>query len=144
MITRHSLRETAPHYRVLLAEDNAVNRTLALRLLEKRGHQVTAVVNGRAAVEAWKNGEFDLILMDIQMPEMDGIEATAAIRAQEAGQRRRIPIIALTAHALNGDREYCLERGMDGYVTKPIRAELLYQAMEDSMRALDPTLLPIR
>ncbi len=108
--------------RVLLAEDNAVNQRLAMRLVESAGHRVTAVGDGIAAVEAFGREAFDLILMDLQMPEMGGIEATAAIRSIEAGRGDvRVPIIALTAHAMHGDRERCLEASMDGYVTKPIR-----------------------
>jgi CheY-like chemotaxis protein len=134
VITRHVLREDSPRWRVLLAEDNAVNRTLAVRLLEKRGHTITTAKHGREALEAVQQAVFDLILMDVQMPEMDGFEATAAIRAWEAGLGRRTPIIAMTAHALNGDRELCLSHDMDGYVAKPIHAALLYQAMSDALR----------
>jgi PAS domain S-box-containing protein len=134
VITRHSLREESPHWRVLLAEDNAVNRMLAVRLLEKRGHKVVTANNGREALEAFSKQEFDLILMDVQMPEMDGFEATAAIRALQAGTGKHIPIVALTAHALAGDREKCLQGGMDGYATKPIRAEILYLEMDEVMR----------
>jgi PAS domain S-box-containing protein len=134
VITRHSLREGWPHWRILLAEDNAVNRMLAVRLLEKRGHTVVTATNGREAVEAFQKEKFDLILMDIQMPEMDGVEAAAAIREIESASGESVPIIALTAHALTGDRERCLEGGMDGYTTKPIRAEALYQEMDAVMR----------
>jgi len=113
--------------RVLLAEDNAVNQRLAVRLVEGAGHQVTAVGDGIAAVEAFGRLAFDLILMDLQMPAMGGIEATAAIRSIEDGRGDvRIPIIALTAHAMHGDRERCLEASMDGYVTKPIRRPELF------------------
>ena len=113
--------------RVLLVEDNAVNQRLAMRLVEDAGHQVTAVGDGIAAVEAFGREAFDLILMDLQMPEMGGIEATAAIRSIEAGRGDvRVPIIALTAHAMHGDRERCLEASMDGYVTKPIRRPELF------------------
>ena len=116
-----------PALRVLLAEDNAVNQRLALRLMEGAGHQVTAVGDGVAAVEAFGRGAFDLILMDLQMPEMGGLEATAAIRGIERGKGDvRIPIIALTAHAMQGDRERCLEASMDGYVAKPIRRAELF------------------
>ena len=113
--------------RVLLAEDNAVNRRVAMRLVEGAGHHVTAVGDGIAAIEAFGREAFDLILMDLQMPEMGGIEATAAIRSIEAGRGDvRVPIIALTAHAMHGDRERCLEASMDGYVTKPIRRPELF------------------
>jgi two-component system sensor histidine kinase/response regulator len=113
--------------RVLLVEDNAVNQRLAMRLVEGAGHHVTAVGDGIAAVEAFGREAFDLILMDLQMPEMGGIEATAAIRSIEAGRGdARVPIIALTAHAMHGDRERCLKASMDGYVTKPIRRPELF------------------
>jgi two-component system, sensor histidine kinase and response regulator len=112
---------------VLLAEDNLTNQKLAGRLLEKRGHRVVLAGNGREALKLFEDGAFDLILMDVQMPEMDGLEAVAAIRHMEESQesRRRTPVIALTAHAMKGDRERCMAAGMDGYLTKPLRpAEL--------------------
>jgi CheY-like chemotaxis protein len=105
---------------VLLAEDNLVNRQLMMRLLEKRGHRVDTAANGREACEALHRQSYDVILMDVQMPEMTGLEATAAIRQVELGTGRHIPIIAMTAHAMNGDRERFLACGMDGYVSKPI------------------------
>jgi signal transduction histidine kinase/CheY-like chemotaxis protein len=112
--------------KILLAEDNAVNQRVAQRVLEKAGHSVTVVDNGRKAVEAFYRQHFDLILMDVQMPEMDGFEATEAIREREEWSVQRTPIIALTAHAMSGDRERCLEHGMDAYVQKPIdSAEML-------------------
>ena len=117
--------------RVLLAEDNAVNQKLAMRLLEKEGHAVTLAANGRSALDALAAADFDVVLMDVQMPEMDGFEATAAIRRREAGTGRRIPIVAMTAHAMKGDRERCLEAGMDGYVAKPIRADELRLAIDE-------------
>jgi signal transduction histidine kinase/DNA-binding response OmpR family regulator len=113
--------------RVLLAEDNAVNQRLAVRLLQSAGHEVTAVATGVGAVDAFERDEFDLILMDLQMPEMGGIEATGVIRAVEERKGGvRTPIIALTAHAMQGDRERCLEAAMDGYVSKPIRRPELF------------------
>ncbi|MFO0809590.1 MAG: PAS domain S-box protein [Gemmataceae bacterium] len=115
--------------RLLLAEDNVINQRLGVRLLEKLGHSVTVVGNGIDAIAAWHMGSFDAILMDVQMPEMDGFEATAAIRSQETG-RSRVPIIALTAHAMKGDRERCLAAGMDEYVTKPIQADDLRRALD--------------
>ena len=115
--------------RVLLAEDNEVNQELAVRMLEKRGHAVTVAGNGREALAALGGGAFDLVLMDVQMPEMDGLEATAAIREREAGAGRHIPVIALTAHAMKGDRERCLAAGMDGYLSKPIRTAELSEAI---------------
>ena len=126
LITRYSVQgagESPVALRVLLAEDNAVNQKLAGRLLEKRGHSVTVAANGREALKMFEDGKFDLILMDIQMPEMDGLEAVAAIRHVEESQRNRLrtPVIALTAHAMKGDRDRCLAAGMDGYLAKPIR-----------------------
>jgi signal transduction histidine kinase/DNA-binding response OmpR family regulator len=112
--------------KILLAEDNAVNQRVAQRVLEKAGHSVTVVDNGRKAVDAFCRQHFDLILMDVQMPEMDGFEATEAIREREDWSVQRTPIIALTAHAMSGDRERCLGHGMDAYVQKPIdSAEML-------------------
>jgi CheY-like chemotaxis protein len=120
--SHHSLR-------ILLAEDNAINQQVAIRTLEKAGHWVELAGNGREALAALEQGAFDLVLMDVQMPEMDGLEATAAIRRREQDTRRHIPIIALTAHAMKGDRERFLAAGMDGCVTKPIRKEELWKAL---------------
>jgi PAS domain S-box-containing protein len=111
--------------RILLAEDNAVNQKLAIRLLEKMGHQVTLASNGKEAVEHAQRSSFDLVLMDIQMPIMGGVQATQFIHRAETGTGRRTPIVATTAHAMSGDREKYLAAGMDGYVSKPIRTELL-------------------
>ena len=108
--------------RILLAEDNRVNQRLVQRILEKEGHNVIVVANGREVLEALRNDTFDLVLMDVQMPLMDGIEATKAIRAAEALTKAHIPIVALTAHAMKGDQDRCVAAGMDGYVSKPIRA----------------------
>ncbi|MBB3060171.1 response regulator [Microbulbifer rhizosphaerae] len=116
--------------RVLLAEDSPVNQALVIRLLEKRGHDVTLARNGREAVEAFEPGRFDVLLMDVQMPELDGFDATRAIRAAERKSGTHVPIIAMTANAMKGDREKCLEAGMDGYLSKPARAEDLYAAVE--------------
>ena len=115
--------------RVLLAEDNVVNRFLAIRLLEKEGHHVEAAINGRAAIAALERGSFDLALMDLQMPEMDGFEATAIIRERERTTGAHLPIIALTANAMVGDEERCLQAGMDGYVSKPIDIRRLLTEM---------------
>jgi signal transduction histidine kinase/CheY-like chemotaxis protein len=135
LVTRYSLqdeRDPAACLRVLLAEDNAVNQLLARRLLEKRGHRVVAVNNGREVLGALEKESFDLVLMDLQMPEMDGFEATAAIREKEGTEKNgnRQTVIALTAHAMKGDRERCLEAGMDGYLAKPIRQPELDALLE--------------
>ena len=130
LVTRHTLRETQKRARILLAEDNAVNQHLAVRLLEKRGYTVSVAADGRLAVAALEKETFDLVLMDIQMPGMDGFEATATIRQKEARTGGHIPIIAMTAHALKGDQERCLAAGMDGYVSKPIRTTELFSAIE--------------
>jgi PAS domain S-box-containing protein len=116
--------------RILVAEDNPVNQKLATRLLEKAGHMVVVAANGRQALGALESESFDLVLMDVQMPEMDGLDAAAAIREREQRTREHQPIIAMTAHAMKGDRERCLAAGMDGYVTKPIRPDDLWQAIE--------------
>ncbi|HAA04384.1 MAG TPA: hypothetical protein DCE18_13655 [Syntrophobacteraceae bacterium] len=115
---------------LLLAEDNPVNQRLAARVLEKHGHRVTVVENGLEALIALENKNFDLILMDIQMPDLDGLETARAIRKLEVGSGRHIPIIALTAHALHGDRERCFEAGMDDYISKPIRTDNLLKIIE--------------
>ncbi len=120
--------------KILLAEDNPVNQRLGLRLLEKRGHSVMLAENGRQALAALSTGSFDLLLMDLQMPEMDGIEATAEIRRLERQTNHHIPIIAMTAHAMKGDRERCLEAGMDGYVTKPLHPQHLWDEMHRLVR----------
>jgi CheY-like chemotaxis protein len=119
------LRAEEPKLRVLLAEDNAVNQKLALRLLEKQGHSVLVVGTGRAALEALDEEKFDVVLMDVQMPDMDGLEATAAIREREKADGKHVPIIAMTAHVMAGDQERCLAAGMDGYVAKPISSQAL-------------------
>jgi two-component system, sensor histidine kinase and response regulator len=130
LITRHTLREDRGRLRILLAEDNVVNQTLAVRLLQKRGYVVTVVGDGRAALDALEKQSYDLVLMDVQMPELDGLQATAAIREKERSGARRVPIIAMTAHALKGDQERCIAAGMDGYVSKPIRSADFFTAIE--------------
>lgn len=123
------------HFRILLAEDNRVNQKVAVRLLEKKGHTVVVADTGKKALDAWREQAFDFILMDVQMPEMDGFEATAIIREEERSGAKRIPIIAMTAHAMVGDRERCLAAGMDDYVSKPINAPDLFAAVERVMPA---------
>ena len=133
LVTRHSLRESRRHLKILLVEDNAVNRKLAVRVLERRGHEVEVANNGLEALAILEEKSFCLILMDIQMPEMDGLEATRVIREKEQGTDTHIPIVAMTAHAMKGDREHCLEVGMDGYVSKPIKAEELFGVIEGQL-----------
>jgi CheY-like chemotaxis protein len=124
--------------KVLLAEDNPVNRAVAVRLLEKRGHKVTVAANGREATECFRREAFDCILMDVQMPEMDGYEASMAIRQAERDTGGHVPIVALTAHAMKGDLDRCLASGMDAYLSKPIRPPDLYAMLETNLR-MSPT-----
>jgi two-component system sensor histidine kinase/response regulator len=147
LVTRYTLHDGgAPpvSLRILLAEDNLVNQRLATRLLEKRGHQVTVASNGQEAVAAAEKCTFDLVFMDLQMPEMDGFEATAAMREREKTTGIHLPVIALTAHALKGDEERCLEAGMDGYLSKPIRSQELdailqiHTGRKSAQRAQEP------
>ena len=132
LITRHVTHEkrAGASLKILVAEDNLVNQKLAVRMLEKRGDQITVASNGLEALAALQTGAFDLVLMDIQMPEMDGFEATAAIRESERGTGKHQPIIAMTAHAMKGDDDRCLNAGMDGYLTKPIRSEELHALLD--------------
>ena len=129
-LTRRSLHEGQHALHILLAEDNAVNQRLAVRMLEKRGHTVVVAGDGREALLTLGKEAFDMVLMDVQMPKMDGLEATAAIRAQEKVKGGHIPIVAMTAHAMKGDRERCIKAGMDDYVSKPIQAEKLFDVIE--------------
>jgi len=122
-VRRHALR-------FLLAEDNVINQRLMLRLLDKVGHAVTVVRNGRAALDALASGGYDMVLMDIQMPEMDGFEVAAVIRERERDTGQHLPLVALTAHAMRGDRERCLQAGFDGYVSKPIRFQDLFDTID--------------
>ena len=141
LITRHMLKDDALTARILLAEDNPVNQKIAFNMLTKRGHDVVVAGNGKEALELLydKDGlPFDIILMDVQMPEMDGLEATAAIRDRERKTGAHIPIVALTAHAMKGDRETCLAAGMDGYVTKPIKMDELFEVIRQLL--IDKTL----
>jgi len=116
--------------RVLVAEDNPVNQRLVVRMLEKRGHRVAVAGNGREAVDVLAKDSFDIVFMDVQMPEMDGLEATARIREKEEGSESHQIVIALTAHAMKGDRERCLAAGMDAYLSKPIRPQELDDILE--------------
>jgi CheY-like chemotaxis protein len=124
------MNESLRHLSILLAEDNSMNKRLATRLLEKRGHKITSVSNGREALEALEQARFDVILMDVQMPVMDGWMATQAIRERERGTEEHVPILALTAHAMKHDQEQCLAAGMDGYLSKPFQPAELYAAVE--------------
>jgi len=130
LVTRHVLAESRKGLRILLAEDNVVNQKLAVRLLEKMGHVVTVASNGNEVLKALEKKEFDLVFMDVQMPGMDGYKTTAAIRKKEEQNGSHIPIIAMTAHAMTGDREKCLQAGMDDYVSKPLGPKDLSKAME--------------
>ena len=133
-------KHAGPTLNILLCEDNPVNQKLAIRLLEKAGHRVTLADNGRAGLLAWENSDnqsFDLILMDIQMPEMDGMEATAAIREQEKTSGKHIPIIAMTANAMRGDKERYIDGGMDGYISKPINAPGLFAEIKRCLTGFD-------
>ena len=135
---RQPSRLTAPagrSLRILLAEDNVVNQKLATSLLEKRGHSVMVATNGREALDILSGQHFDVVLMDIQMPMMGGLEATESIRDQEKQTGGHIPVIAMTAHAMKGDREKCIDAGMDGYVSKPVRPSELFEAVESLAQA---------
>jgi two-component system sensor histidine kinase/response regulator len=144
LVTQHTLREERNRRRVLLAEDNAVNQKLAQRLLEKRGFDVIIASDGQQALDLLQQESFDVILMDVQMPNMDGIAATAVIREQEKLSGEHIPIIAMTAHALIGDERRCLDAGMDGYVTKPIRTSELFAALDKALaQPTAPNLNPL-
>jgi CheY-like chemotaxis protein/HPt (histidine-containing phosphotransfer) domain-containing protein len=125
-----TIESTTRSLRILLAEDGLVNQQVAVGLLEMRGHSVHVANNGKEAVAALEHQAFDIVLMDVQMPEMDGMEAVAAIRLREQRTGGHVPIIAMTAHAMKGDRERCLRAGMDGYVAKPIQPDVLYAAVE--------------
>jgi len=133
LITRHSIAQTRARYSVLLAEDNAINQKLAVRILENRGHRVTVAINGEEVLAALEQGPFDAILMDVQMPIMDGFQATAEIRRRELTTGGHLPIIAMTAHAMAGDRENCLDAGMDDYVSKPLKPFDLLRTIDQAV-----------
>jgi CheY-like chemotaxis protein len=114
---------------VLVAEDNAVNQKVAKAMIERMGHRVTLAANGNEAVDKWRAGGYDVIFMDVQMPELDGLEATRAIRAAERTAGARVPIIAMTAHTMDGDRDRCRASGMDDYISKPISGAAVVQAL---------------
>jgi CheY-like chemotaxis protein len=137
VITRHTVAESRPVLRILIAEDNPVNQEVGATMLRKRGHHVDIVADGRQAVEAVRANSYDILLMDVQMPEMDGLAATRAIRDLPHG--RAVPIVALTAHALAGDRERCLAAGMNGYLTKPFKAHDLFATVEGWADVAPPT-----
>jgi CheY-like chemotaxis protein len=126
--------EVAP-LRILLVEDSPANRKVACAMLANQGHQIAVAENGREALEKLAEGEYDVVLMDVQMPEMDGFETTAALRAREQGSGRHLPVIAMTAYALQGDREKCLAAGMDDYVPKPLRRDDLFAALSRAAAA---------
>jgi signal transduction histidine kinase/ActR/RegA family two-component response regulator/streptogramin lyase len=126
-----------PPLRILLAEDNVINQKLAVRLLENHGHEVVVAQNGKEALDYLEQSPFDLVLMDVQMPEMDGYRATSLIRRQEQNSLGHVPVIAMTAHAMKGDRERCLEAGMDGYVAKPINSAVLFQTIRTVLLELN-------
>ena len=120
--------------RVLLAEDNVVNQSVARRLLEKQGHIVTVVADGNAALNALQHATYDVVLMDVQMPNMDGLEATMRIRTMEQSTGQHIPVIAMTAHAMQSDRDRCIAAGMDAYLSKPIEAVKLLETIQKCRR----------
>jgi hypothetical protein len=132
---QRSMSERKEHLNVLLAEDNLINQQLAVRLLEKRGHRVVVARNGREALAEVEKGYFDLVLMDIQMPELDGFEATRRIREKERVTGGHLPIVAMTAHAMQGDQERCLAVGMDDYVAKPINMKEFFAVIEAAVRS---------
>jgi two-component system sensor histidine kinase/response regulator len=138
LITRHTVREAKRRLHILLAEDNPVNQKFAVRLLEKMGHIVSVAQNGTEVMKALEEQTFHLILMDVQMPEIDGLQTTRLIRNQEKGTDCHVPIVSMTAHAMRGDRERCLDAGMDGYVSKPVNAEELFEVVEKLMKEMRP------
>jgi CheY-like chemotaxis protein len=135
IITRHSLKDqaAAERARVLLAEDNPVNQKVMVRTLEKLGYRVDVAKDGREAVKAVQGGDYDLVLMDCEMPELDGYEATRVIRDAEVDEQH-IPIVALTANVMDGNREKCLQCGMDDHVIKPVKRQVLAEVLTRWLR----------
>jgi len=133
-----ALTTTLTPLRILVAEDHAVNQTVVLRMLERAGHTVAIAGNGQVAVEMHSSGEFDMILMDVHMPVLDGFEATARIREIDREKGVHTPVIALTASAMSGDREHCLAAGMDGYITKPVNRDALLETIAQFTPRSDP------
>jgi CheY-like chemotaxis protein len=129
----HTTQTATRKLNILIADDNLVNLRLARSLLAKQGHSTVTVGSGREALAALEQQNFDVVLMDVQMPDMDGFETTKAIRGQERISRKHLPIVAMTAHAMIGDRERCLAAGMDSYVTKPVDAGKLFAAIADAL-----------
>ncbi len=138
LITRHSIAQNRSRYQILLAEDNIINQKLAVKILENRGHKVTVVENGEEAVSTLEKGAYDLVLMDVQMPKMDGFQATQEIRRREVASKTHQPIIAMTAHAMVGDKEKCLQAGMDGYISKPLKPLDLLRSIDEMMALYRP------
>jgi CheY-like chemotaxis protein len=138
LVTRHTLEEHKNQRRlkILLAEDNLINQKMVVRILEKPGHNVKVVDNGQIALEMLAQEHFDLVFMDVQMPVMNGFEATGAIRTKEQRSGGHIPIIAMTAHALKQDRERCLQAGMDDYISKPINPQQVYHVLRHWIEAI--------
>jgi two-component system sensor histidine kinase/response regulator len=129
-VTRHTLRKGRKSLKILLAEDNPVNQRLTKYIIAKQGHSVAIAENGREVLILLEKKHFDLVFMDIQMPEMDGLQTTEAIRRREKETGTHIPIIAMTAHAMKEDRQRCFDAGMDGYISKPINPHEIFEAIE--------------
>jgi CheY-like chemotaxis protein len=127
-------KEIRNFYNILIVEDDLVNRKVAHYILKRHGHQVTGVENGEEALKALENTLFDMVLMDVQMPVMDGFKATAAIREKEKKTGAHIPIVAMTAHAMKGDRERCLKAGMDDYISKPLNPDLVIKKIDEMFK----------
>ncbi|MBV5350134.1 response regulator, partial [bacterium] len=147
-VTAHTVAEGRNRLRILATDDVPVNQELIRAMLEKRGHLVTLASNGQESIDRWRSGNFDLLLMDVQMPEMDGLTATGKIRNEESVKGGHVPIIAMTAYAMSGDRERCLHAGMDDYITKPINPAELMAAIaritgKENLHEQDSPALPV-